>query len=235
MTPSPSTRPELRDLPRPLATYVDHTLLKPDAGGDAVRRLADEAAGAGFACAMVAPCWVGVVAERLAGTGVAPATVISFPLGYADPRVRIVESLRAVEAGARELDTVINLSWLKGGEDARVADDLGGWVAALRELRVPLVLKVILETCLLDDGEKRRGAELVAAAGADHVKTSTGFSTGGATVEDVALLAEVVAGRCKVKASGGIRDLDAALAMIAAGADRLGTSSGRAILEAAEG
>lgn len=228
------SRSDLANLTRPLANYVDHTLLKPDATGDAVGRLAAEAAEAGFACAMVGPCWVETVARHLEGTSVVPATVIAFPLGYADPAARITESTRAVEAGARELDTVINLSWLKGGEDDRVADDLGGWVEALRRLDADLVLKVIIETALLEDDEKRRATDLVAASGADFVKTSTGFSTGGATVQDVALLHEVAAGRCRVKASGGIRDLATALAMIDAGADRLGTSSGRALLAEAQ-
>src|SRR4029077_17523602 len=143
---------------------------------------------------------------------------------------------QAVEDGARELDTVLNLSWLKSGEDRRVLDDLAGWVRAMRSLRSlreereGLILKVILETCLLTEDEKVRGTRLVAEAGADFVKTSTGFSKGGATVEDVALLARPAAGRIGVKASGGIRDAATARAMIAAGATRLGTSSGVAIV-----
>lgn len=221
-------------LSRPLARYVDHTLLKPDAPGDAVRRLLDEAAEAGFAAAMVPPCWVRLAAERLAGTGVAPATVIAFPLGYADPAARIAESERAVDAGARELDTVINLSWLKGGEDERAGADLAAWVEAARGWGDELVLKVIVETALLDTAEKRRAAELVAASGADYVKTSTGFGPGGATVDDVRLLAAAVDGRCRVKASGGIRDLESALHLVEAGAERLGASSGMAILAEAE-
>lgn len=221
-------------LPRPLARYVDHTLLKPDASENAVRRLVEEAKRAGFAAAMVPPCWVGLAAAVLDGSEVAPATVIGFPLGYVDPRVRLAEALMAVSEGARELDTVMNVSWLKSGDDARVADDLDGWVEALRQVRPELVLKVIVETALLSDDEKRRAAELTANSGADFVKTSTGFGPGGATVADVALLAEVVDGRCRVKASGGIRDLETALAMISAGAERLGTSSGRQILAEAE-
>lgn len=224
----------LDDLPRPLASYVDHTMLKPDAGEEDIRRLVGEAKQAGFAAAMVPPCWVGLAAGELEGSGVAATTVISFPLGYVDPRVRLAEALMAVSEGAAELDTVMNLTWLKSGDDARVADDLDGWVEALRQVRADLVLKVIIETALLTEDEKRRAAELTAASGADFVKTSTGFGPGGATVEDVALLSEVVDGRCRVKASGGIRDLDTALAMIAAGADRLGASSGRQLLAEAE-
>ncbi len=225
---------DVRSLPRPLASYIDHTLLKPDAREAEVRRLLAEAAAAGFAAAMVPPCWVGLAARELAGSGVAPATVIAFPLGYASPAARRDESRHAVDDGARELDTVINLSRLKSGEDAAVADDLGAWVAALRGLDPDLVLKVIVETALLDDGEKARAARLVAAAGADYVKTSTGFGPGGATVDDVRRLAAAVAGTgLRVKASGGIRDLPGALALIAAGADRLGTSAGTALLAAA--
>ncbi len=221
---------------RPLASYIDHTLLKPDATESQVRTLVAEAAEAGFACAMVPPCWVRLAAEGLAGTAVAAATVIGFPFGYVDARARVAESVQAVTEGARELDTVINLSFLKSGDDRRAADDLGAWVGAMRALRGDgLVLKVIVETALLTGAEKRRAAEMVAASGADFVKTSTGFGPGGATIEDVRLLAEVAAGRCRVKASGGIRDLAAARAMIAAGADRLGTSSGRAILAEAAG
>lgn len=218
---------------RPIASYVDHTLLKPEAGEDAVRRLLDEAAEARFAAAMVPPCWVPLAAERLDGTGVAPATVIAFPLGYATPLARIDESRHALADGARELDTVLNLSWLKSGQDSRVADDLQAWIKSLRADDPAVVLKVIIETALLSDDEKRRATELVAASGADYVKTSTGFGPGGATVEDVRLLAEVAAGRCRVKASGGIRDLATAHAMIEAGAERLGTSSGLAIVEEA--
>jgi deoxyribose-phosphate aldolase len=176
-------------------------------------------------------------------------TVIAFPLGYADPRVRLEEARRAVEHGARELDTVMNVSRLKSGDAGWVRDDLAGWVEALRATEEDLVLKVILETALLTDEEKGRAAGLVVEAGADYVKTSTGFAVGprgeeidldhpasspratGATVEDVKLLVEAVGGKIKVKASGGIRDAETALAMIEAGADRIGTSSGVRILE----
>jgi deoxyribose-phosphate aldolase len=133
--------------------------------------------------------------------------------------------------GAGELDTVLNISWLRSREDARVLDDLAGWVAAMRRERDGLILKVILETTLLTDEEKQRGTRLVVESGADFVKTSTGFAKGGATIADVTLLAQTVAGRIGVKASGGIRDAATARAMIAAGATRLGTSSGVGIME----
>lgn len=219
--------------PGRLARYVDHTLLAPDAPPAAVERLAAEAAEHGFAAVCVPPVHAALAAARLAGSGVRVGTVIAFPLGYAHPAVRLAESRQALADGAVELDTVINLSWLKGGDDARVLDDLAGWVAALRQERDGLTLKVIVETALLDDAEKERAARLAAESGADFVKTSTGFAKGGATVEDVALLARAVApwqGRVAVKASGGIRDTAAALALIAAGASRLGTSSGIALL-----
>ncbi len=220
-------------LPRPLPSYIDHTLLRPEATGAEVRQAVEEAALHGFAAVMIPPVHVPLAAGILAGTSVRVGTVAAFPLGYAQPEVRREESRRAVADGAVEIDTVINVSWLKGDEDARVAADLGAWVEALRAERDGLVLKVILETALLTDAEKLRGAGLVAASGADFVKTSTGFGPGGATVADVALLAEALAagtGQVGVKAAGGIRDLATALALIAAGARRLGTSSGVAIL-----
>ena len=170
--------------PAELARSIDHTLLKPDATREQVLRVVGEAAEHGFAAVCIPPCYVeeaAQVLERSAEDGrspVAVCTVISFPLGYADPQVRIAESRRAVAAGARELDTVINVSRLKGGEAGWVLDDLSGWVEALRATDVELVLKVILETALLTDDEKRRAAGLVADAGADFVKTSTGFGGG---------------------------------------------------------
>lgn len=217
--------------PRSLSSYIDHTLLKPDATREAVLKVAREAAEHAFAAVCIPPCYVGEVVAELEGTGVAVATVIGFPFGYVDPSIRLEESRRAVSQGARELDTVLNVSWLKSGDAGRVRDDLAGWVEALRAAEEGLVLKVIVETALLTEEEKRTAAEAVVAAKADYVKTSTGFAGGGATVEDVKLLASVVEGKAKIKASGGIRDVETALAMIEAGADRLGTSSGVAIVE----
>ena len=219
---------------RPIARYIDHTLLKPDATRSDVRRLLAEAAQHRFAAVCLPPVYVALAAEALQGTTVAVCTVIGFPLGYVHPEVRKAESRVAVADGARELDTVLDVSWLKSGENRRVLDDLAGWVGALRAERQGLILKVILETALLTDEEKIRGARLVAESGADFVKTSTGFAKGGATLEDVALLAQTVGGKIGIKASGGIRDLGTALAMIGAGATRLGTSSGVAILTEAQ-
>jgi deoxyribose-phosphate aldolase len=213
-----------------LARYLDHTLLRPEASAAEVSRVIEEAAEHGFAAVCIPPVYVATAARALGGTAVSTCTVVGFPLGYVHPAVRLAESRQAVADGAQELDTVLNLSWLKSGEYERVLDDLSRWVAAARQERTGLVLKVILETALLSDAEKLRGAGLVVASGADFVKTSTGFSRGGATVGDVSLLARAVAGRIGVKASGGIRDAATARAMIAAGATRLGTSSSVAIV-----
>ena len=213
---------------RGLAPYIDHTLLRPDATAAEIRRLAEEAAEHGFASVCIPPAWVGLAAEILRGAAVRVGTVVAFPFGYVRPEVRLFESARAVEDGARELDTVVNISLLKSGEDARALEEIAEWVRGVRQ--EGLILKVILETALLTGEEKVRGARLVLDSGADFVKTSTGFAKGGATVEDVALLARTVGGRIGVKASGGIRDAETARAMIAAGATRLGTSSGVAIV-----
>lgn len=227
----------MTDLPRPLASYLDHTLLRADATREDVLRVVDEAAEHGFAAVFVPPCYVGAAAAAVetgaeAGrAAVAVGTAVAFPFGWVDPRIRLEEARRAVEQGARELDTVINVSRVKSGDLGQVKDDLSGWVEALRATEEELVLKVILETVLLTDDEKKRAAEIVVEAGADYVKTSTGFAGGGATVEDVELLVKAVEGRVRVKASGGIRDAETALAMIAAGADRIGTSTGVQIVE----
>jgi deoxyribose-phosphate aldolase len=218
---------------RDLAAYIDHTLLRPDAPAAAMERLAAEAAAHGFASVCLPPVHVAAAARALAGTAVRTGTVIAFPFGWVEPEIRLAESRRAIADGAQELDTAMNLSWLKGGEDRRVLDDLAAWVAGARAERGGLILKVILETALLAPEEKARAALLAVEAGADFVKTSTGFyppQGGGATVEDVALLARLLAGRARVKASGGIRDAATARALIAAGASRLGTSSGPAIV-----
>lgn len=217
-------------LDRPLAGYIDHTLLRPEATGAQVRQVIEEAAEHGFASVCIPPVHVPLAADLLAGTPVRVGTVIAFPLGYSHPEVRRAESLQAIGDGAQELDTVLNLSWLKGGEDDRVRDDLSAWVEAARTAREGLILKVIVETALLTDREKERAARLAVECGADFVKTSTGFAKSGATIADVRLLATAVAGRIAVKASGGIRDLETAFAMIAAGATRLGTSSGVALV-----
>lgn len=219
----------------PLNRTIDHTLLRPDVTRAEVWRLLEEAAEHEFASVCVPPVYVAMAAERLAGTLVRVGTVVGFPLGYVHPEVRLAESRQAIADGAQELDTVLALTLLKSGEDEAVLEDLAAWVRGARAARHGLILKVILETALLSDDEKRRAALLAVEAGADFVKTSTGFAKGGATVEDVALLAATVGERVAIKASGGIRDAATARALLAAGATRLGTSSGVAILrEAAE-
>lgn len=213
-----------------LNKYIDHTILKANATRGQVEKLCDEAAEHGFASVCVNSCWVSLCAERLAGTGVNVCTVIGFPLGAMSTAGKAAEAAAAVADGADELDMVINVGWLVAGEDDLVRDDIAAVVAAAKGRCV----KVIIETCLLDDEQKARACELSAEAGATFVKTSTGFSTGGATVRDVAFMAKTVAGRCKVKASGGIHTAAEAQAMIDAGADRIGTSSGIAIVSDSE-
>jgi deoxyribose-phosphate aldolase len=230
------------DLATSLAPYIDHTLLRPEAPASAMERLVAEAMEHGFASVCLPPVHVAAAARALAGTAVRIGTVIAFPFGYLHPDIRIAASRRAIHDGAQELDTVMNLSWFAGGEDQRVLDDLAAWVQAARAERSGLTLKVILETALLTPDQKVRAARLAVAAGADFVKTSTGFypppslapvdpdAARAAAVEDVTLLVRTVGPAVGVKASGGIRDAAAARALIAAGARRLGTSSALAII-----
>jgi deoxyribose-phosphate aldolase len=227
-----------------LAAYIDHTLLRPEAPAAAMERLAAEAVEHGFASVCLPPVHVAAAARALAGSAVRTGTVIAFPFGYAHPEIRIAESRRAIQDGAEELDTVMDLSWFAGGEDQRVLDDLAAWVQAARAERAGLTLKVILETALLTPDQKVRAARLAVAAGADFVKTSTGFhppsplavvepeAARAAAVEEIALLVRTVGPAVGVKASGGIRDAATARALIGAGAKRLGTSSGLAIVGA---
>ena len=209
-----------------IALAIDHTLLKPEARGSDIEKLCREAAEHGFFSVCVNSSWVPLAASLLHGTNVAVAAVTGFPLGAMSSAAKAFETKKAIEDGATEIDTVLHVGRLKQGDDAYVLDDLRGVVAAAQGRTV----KVIFETCLLNDEEKERACRLSVQAGATFVKTSTGFSTAGATLDDVKLMTRVVAGRCHVKASGGIRDRAAALAMIEAGATRLGTSAGIAIL-----
>lgn len=209
-----------------LSRFIDHTLLKPDATRADILRLCEEAREFGFFSVCVNSSWVAEASRALRGSEVLVAAVTGFPLGAMEPLSKAFETSRAVELGASEIDTVLAVGRLKSGDHAGVLDDLREVVHAAGPARV----KVILEACLLGDGEKLTACRLAAEAGAAFVKTSTGFSSGGATIEDVRLMANAVAGRCLVKASGGIRDAATARAMIAAGASRLGTSNGIAIL-----
>ncbi|RME51766.1 MAG: deoxyribose-phosphate aldolase [Caldilineae bacterium] len=219
--------------PELLAGMIDHTILKPDARAEQIRQLCAEARQYGFASVCINPTWVSLAAELLAGTGVKVCTVVGFPLGATLTEVKAHETQAVIAAGADEVDMVLNIGRLKDGEDQAVEEDIRGVVQAARQARPddPVIVKVILETALLTDAEKRRACRLAQAAGADFVKTSTGFSGGGATPEDVALMRQVVGDSMGVKAAGGVRTAEDALAMIAAGANRIGASAGVAIVE----
>ncbi len=215
-----------------LASMIDHTLLKPDASRDDVEKLCQEAAQFCFASVCVNPNWVPLCAQMLRGTGVKVCTVIGFPLGAHLPDVKAYEARRAVEQGATEVDMVINIGALKSRDYALVENDIRGVVQAVGK---DTVVKVILETSLLSRDEKVMGSTLAKAAGADFVKTSTGFSTGGATVEDVRLMRETVGPDVGVKASGGIRTPEDARAMVEAGASRIGASASVKIVRGESG
>ncbi len=209
-----------------LAKFIDHTLLKPEAKQSDIEKFCQEAVAHGFFSVCVNSSWVKEAVLHVQGTGVAVAAVTGFPLGAMGTAAKAFETGQAVADGATEIDTVIQVGRLKQGDDSYILADLQAVVAAAEGRAV----KVIFETCLLTDEEKIRAGKLSVEAGATFVKTSTGFSTGGATLADVRLMHQSVSGRCEVKASGGIRDRATALAMIEAGATRLGTSSGAAIL-----
>ena len=205
-----------------IARLIDHTLLKPDARPEQVEQLCGEAIEWDFASVCVNSCYVPLCRRRVEGSGVRVCTVVGFPLGAMLREAKAAEAAAAVNLGADELDMVMNIGWFKAGADEMVVSDIRRVLDAAQKRPV----KVIIETCLLTDEEKERATRLVAESGAAFVKTSTGFSTGGATLGDVILLARVAAGRIGVKASGGIRDYATALKMIEAGATRIGTSAG---------
>lgn len=215
-----------------LAKYIDHTLLKPDAPLEAFDTLCREAIEYNFKSVCVNAGMVPYVTKKLQGTDVLVCSVVGFPLGATDSRVKAFETRRVIEEGAKEVDMVINVGALKSGDLKTVEEDIR---AVRRATRPTITLKVILETCLLTDEEKVLACQLAKKAGADFVKTSTGFSSSGAKVEDVALMRRTVGPKLGVKASGGIRDFAAASAMIAAGATRLGTSSSVAIVTGTQG
>lgn len=202
--------------------YIDHTALKSDTTLKDIQKLCDEAKEYQFASVCVNPTWVKYCADYLKDTDVKVCTVIGFPLGATTSKVKAFETKDAIENGADEIDMVINIGALKDGYDELVLDD----IKAVVDVANGKCVKVIIETCLLTDEEKKRVCELALKANATFVKTSTGFSTGGATVEDVKLMKDVVKDHAFVKASGGIRNCDDLVAMIDAGASRIGTSSG---------
>lgn len=210
-----------------LAKMIDHTLLKADATKAEIQKLAEEAKEYSFASVCVNPTWVKTVAEILEGTPVKVCTVIGFPLGATTTEVKAFEANNAIENGATEIDMVINIGALKDKQYDMVEKDIKAVVEAAKG---KALTKVIIETCLLTNEEKEKACELSVKAGADFVKTSTGFSTGGATAEDVALMRKVVGPTIGVKASGGVRSLEDAENMVNAGATRIGASSGVAIV-----
>lgn len=206
-----------------LAGVLDHTLLKPEATRAQVIQLCEEAASYRFACAMVNPYWCGVAASTLAGTGIPVGVVVGFPLGASLTSSKRDEAERLLRLGAHDLDMVMNIGLLKSGEYEAVQQDIHSIVELAHDAGA--IVKVILETCLLTMEEKLRASELALAAGADFLKTSTGFSIGGAKVEDIGLMRGVAGGRCGVKASGGVRTLADTKAMLEAGASRIGASA----------
>ncbi|TQS74584.1 deoxyribose-phosphate aldolase [Ornithinibacillus gellani] len=210
------------------ATYIDHTLLKPDATKDQITTLVKEADTYKFASVCVNPYWVSFCADQLKDSSVKVCTVIGFPLGASATEIKAFETKQAIADGADEVDMVINIGALKSGMDDVVRQDIE---AVVKATTGEALVKVIIETSLLTEDEKRRACELAVAAGADFVKTSTGFSGGGATVADVKLMREVVGKDIGVKASGGVRNQQDAIAVIEAGANRIGASAGIAIIE----
>lgn len=218
-----------------LASTIDHTLLKPTATAAEIRRLCAEAAEHRFAAVCVNGAWAEEAARLLAGASVGVAAVVGFPLGAMAPGAKAAEAAQAIADGATEIDMVMQIGRLKDGDDDFVRRDIEAVVAAARRGGRPALVKVIIETCFLTNEEKVRACRIAAAAGADFVKTSTGFGPAGATVEDVRLMRASVPARVGVKAAGGIRTAEAARAMLAAGATRIGTSSGVAIVSGAAG
>lgn len=208
-------------------TIIDHTLLKPEASEEQIKKLCQEAIDYEFFSVCVNPTWIETAREALKGSPVKIATVIGFPLGANSLETKVFESKDALDKGSHEIDMVINIGALKSKNYDQVRNE----IQAVKKAIGDHILKVIIETCLLTEEEKKKASQLVVEAGGDFVKTSTGFSTAGAQVEDVRLIRSVVGDKAKIKASGGIRDYEKARAMVEAGADRLGVSAGLAILE----
>lgn len=210
-----------------IAKYIDHTLLKPDATKEQIKQICDEAKKHGFQSVCVNPSRVEFVSKQLAGSEVLTCCVIGFPLGATLSSVKAFEAASVIELGASEIDMVMNIGAAKDGNWDLVESDIKSVVDAVNG---KAIVKVIIETCLLTDAEKELSCKCAMAAGADYVKTSTGFSSGGATIKDVALMHSIVGSNMGVKASGGISTNEAAEKLIAAGASRLGTSNGVRLL-----
>ena len=215
-----------------IAALIDHTILKPETTSAQIRQLCEEAMQYKFASVCVNPFFVPLAAELVRGSAVKVCSVAGFPLGATTTDAKVFEAQEAIQHGAREIDMVMNVGALKSGDDSTVEDDMRRVVGACH--RGSAICKVIVENCLLTDAEKIRACKIAVSAGADFVKTSTGFSAGGAAVDDVALMRKTVGPRVGVKASGGIRTLEDLKKMVAAGATRIGTSSGVKIMEEME-
>jgi len=220
----------MKILPVELAGVIDHTLLRPEATSHDIIDLCQEACEFGFKSVCINPCYINLARQELENTPVGICAVIGFPLGANDPAVKEAEAAAAVSSGASEVDVVTNIGFLKSGLIRQAQEELEGVVRAVRHERSGTIVKVILETCLLTNEEKVIACRIAVAAGADFVKTSTGFSKEGALVADVKLLRQSVGPNIGVKASGGIRDLAKTLSMLEAGANRIGSSSGVAII-----
>ena len=207
---------------------IDHTALKPNTNKESILKLIAEAKTYDFASVCVNPCWVALAHQELKNTDVKVCTVIGFPLGANTTKVKVFETKDAIEKGAQEIDMVINIAMLKDKEYDYVENEIHQIVEAAKD---KAIVKVIIETCLLTDEEKIKACELSQKAGADFVKTSTGFSTGGATVHDIALMRKTVGAEMGIKASGGVHTHEEALAMVEAGATRIGASAGVKLLK----
>ena len=214
-----------------IAGVIDHTILKPEATSAQIRQLCEEALHFGFASACMNPFYVPLAAELIRGSAVKVCTVAGFPLGATTTDAKVFEAQEAIQHGAQEIDMVMNVGALKSGDHEAVEDDIRRVTDACH--RGKAICKVILESCLLTREDKIRACQIAMRAGADYVKTSTGFNSGGATVEDVELMRATVGPKMGVKASGGIRSYEDVLKMVAAGATRIGTSSGVKIVEQA--
>ncbi|WP_229759433.1 deoxyribose-phosphate aldolase [Candidatus Uabimicrobium amorphum] len=216
------------DVGRSLAKYIDHTLLKPEATPQEIKKICDEALQYNFASVCIQPSYVGLAADLLRGSSVKVCTVIGFPLGSTSSAVKAYEAQLAEKEGAHEIDMVIHVGALKSGGYDYVEEDIRSVVKSVSQ---GTIVKVILETALLDDNQKIKACELAKKAGADFVKTSTGFSKGGATASDIALMRRVVGNSMGVKASGGVRNQQAAQLMIRMGASRIGASASVKIVD----
>lgn len=211
-----------------IAKIIDHTMLKPEATEETIRRYCAEARTYGFASVCVNSCHAALVASELKGSGIKTCCVVGFPLGAMITEAKAFEAKAAVKDGAQEIDMVINIGGIKDGNMNLVTNDIRAVVEAVKPAAL---VKVIIETCLLSDEEKIAACEAAVRAGADYVKTSTGFSTGGATLDDVRLMRQTVGSKAKVKASGGIRTHEFACQLVEAGADRIGAGNGVILLK----